>query len=138
MILPAFIAAAKTTFHGKLGLSIASALWVAFATVAVDEAFKGQLIISLITAVPPTGAVIIAAIAMLRASRKDAQAVLEGQAEMHKQMNSRLDELVEAKQGVAQAAGVEKERNEQRERTNAAAAAAAAIAAIPAQKEKQP
>lgn len=107
MILPTFIAALKTTFHGKIGLTIASSLWVAFTTVAVTEALQGQVIVALITAAPPTAAVIVAMIALAR-----------GQTAMHRQMNSRLDELVEAKRGVARAEGVEQERSEERQRRN--------------------
>jgi hypothetical protein len=104
MVLPTFIAL-KTILHGKIGFVVATSAWVAFAALAITEALQGQIIVALITAIPPTGAVVVTAIALLR-----------GQRAMHLQMNSRLDELVEARRGVARAEGVEQERSEERNR----------------------
>lgn len=111
MFIPSFTTALKIVYHGKVAL-------VLFSGIALTEAFQGQLIIAAIAAAPPTCAIILAAIAMLR-----------GQSAMHLQMNSRLDELVKAKQGVSEAAGVEKERQEERARQSATTSESSALLA---------
>src|SRR6476646_6829744 len=59
----------------------------------------------LIAALPPTLAVIVAFIGLMR-----------GQKQMHLQMNSRLDELLKARVAEASLSGAERERSEERER----------------------
>ncbi len=69
----------------------------------------GNIILALIAATPPTIAIMVTAVTLTR-----------GQRDMHLQMNSRLDQLVQAQMVGARAAGVEQERREQRERAAAA------------------
>lgn len=83
--------------------------FVSLAAVAIEETFRGQLIIALIAALPPTGAVVVALIALMR-----------GQEKMHKSLDGKLSELVQAKGEVAHAQGVQQERSEERERQEVA------------------
>lgn len=106
MTAPFIVSTLKATFHGKAAMAFICSLPV-FTTISVIETFRGQVVLALIAAGPPTAAVIVAMIAMLR-----------GQKAMHLQMNSRLDELLAAKQGVAKAEGVEQERQEARARAS--------------------
>lgn len=111
------LAIVKTLFSGKLGQLFLWSLPV-FTTVAVTEAFVGQIIVALIAAIPPTAAVIITLVVLAR-----------GQGKMHKSLDGKLTELVQAKTDVARAEGKQEERTEERDRAREdAPAVAAAIA----------
>jgi hypothetical protein len=96
----------KSSIAGKLAIAcfVTIPIW---ATIAAFEIFSNHAD-AWIQSVPITIVAITGFIAMLR-----------GQKNMHLQMNSRLDELIEAKRGVAEAKGVEKERSEERQRKTA-------------------
>lgn len=112
MILPAILSTLKGKFLlGFFGL---------FTTIAVAEAFLGQLIIAvvvaLIGATPPTVAIII----MSRKQSAERQAgnekLLEGQQGVLKAVDGQLAKFVEAKEQLGHAAGKEEERVEARAR----------------------
>lgn len=120
MILPAIL----YTFKGKLLLGV----WAIFATIAVTEAFFGQLmiavVVALIGATPPTVAIII----MTRKQSEERAAankvLLEGQQEVVKAVDGQLAKYVAVKEQVGNLTGREEERVEARARLGEEAIAA--------------
>lgn len=119
MIIPAILC----TLKGKLLLDI----WAVFTTIAVTEAFLGQLmiavIVALIGAAPPTAAIIIM-------SRKQSAERRTQNDEVLKAVDGQTSKLVEATQKFSHLAGKEEERVESRLREGEAAIAQAAAAAV--------
>lgn len=119
MILPAIL----YTFKGKLLLGF----YVIFTTIAVTEAFLGQLIIAVtvavIGAIPTTAAVIIMARKQSAERLAGNKELLQGQKEVAKAVDGQLAKFVEAKQQLGHREGVEQERKEQRGREGEAAIA---------------
>lgn len=112
MILPAILC----TFKGKLLLGV----WAVFTTIAVTEAFLGQLMIAvigaLIVAAPPTAAIIIM-------SRKQSAEREANKKEVLKAVDGQTSKLVEATEKFSHLAGKEEERTQERDRQGAAAIA---------------
>lgn len=127
MILSTILYTAK----GKVLLG----LWTVCATVAVTEAFLGQLVIAvvvaLIGATPPTIAIIIMSRKQSAERREQNKELLEGQKEVVKAVDGQLTKFVEAKEQLGHAAGKEEERKEQRGREGDKAIAAQAGAPTP-------
>lgn len=119
MIVPAIL----YTLKGKICLGV----WALLTTVAVTEAFLGQLmiavVVALIGAAPPTAAIIIMSRKQSEERRAQNKELLEGQQEVVKAVDGQLTRFVEAKQQLGHASGVEQERKDQRVREGEAAIA---------------
>lgn len=119
VILPAIL----STLKGKLLLGF----WTIAATVAVTEAFLGQLmiavVVALIGATPPTIAIILMAKKQSAERAAGNKELLEGQEKMSKAVDGQLSKLVEAKEQLGRAAGKEEARVEARVRQGEAAIA---------------
>lgn len=110
MIIPAIL----STLKGKLLLGV----WTIFTTVAVTEAFMGQLmiavIVALIGAAPPTAAIIIMSRKQSQERREQNKELLEKQDEVVKAVDGQLSKFVEAKQQLGHAEGKAEAQTEAR------------------------
>lgn len=98
---------AKTLFSSKLGMFLWS---FPFVTLAVTEAFLGQMLIALVVALigatPPTVAIILMARKQSEERRIAQVALLENQKKMAEDLDGKLDSLRRAETGQAKAEGI--------------------------------